>query len=229
MQIDWLIVAAQVVNFLVLVALLRRFLYRPVLDAMARREAHIADRLREAEAREHEARAQQERYDAELAQVSSERETLIAAARREAEQERHAWIERARREVEATEAGWRSDLAREQAAFGLALRREVASAALEVARQVLAELADADLQRRMAERLLARLDALDDAGRDALRADPAGLVVLTGLPLDDADAEALGQRIRDRLGAQVPVRWQHDPRLSCGFALEGVAAACPGI
>ena len=42
MQLDWITVAAQIVNFLMLVALLRRFLYRPVLDAMARREGRIA-------------------------------------------------------------------------------------------------------------------------------------------------------------------------------------------
>ena len=48
MQIDWLTVAAQIVNFLVLVWLLQRFLYRPITEAMARREERIESRLSEA-------------------------------------------------------------------------------------------------------------------------------------------------------------------------------------
>ena len=45
MQIDWLTVAAQIVNFLVLVWLLQRFLYRPIVSAMAERENRIETRL----------------------------------------------------------------------------------------------------------------------------------------------------------------------------------------
>jgi len=53
LQIDWLTVAAQIVNFLVLIWLLQRFLYKPITNAMRRREERIEDRLAEAkEARE---------------------------------------------------------------------------------------------------------------------------------------------------------------------------------
>ncbi|MBT5110502.1 MAG: F0F1 ATP synthase subunit B, partial [Rhodospirillaceae bacterium] len=48
MGIDWITVAAQVVNFLILVWLLKRFLYRPITDAIAARETHIASRVSEA-------------------------------------------------------------------------------------------------------------------------------------------------------------------------------------
>ena len=49
MSIDWITVAAQVANFLVLVWLLKRFLYRPILDGIDAREAEIAGRMQVAE------------------------------------------------------------------------------------------------------------------------------------------------------------------------------------
>ncbi|HMR03616.1 MAG TPA: F0F1 ATP synthase subunit B, partial [Candidatus Competibacter phosphatis] len=55
MQIDWFTVAAQIVNFLLLVWLLKRFLYRPVLDAMAARQQKIAAALEEAQAKTQQA------------------------------------------------------------------------------------------------------------------------------------------------------------------------------
>ncbi len=51
MQIDWLTVIAQIVNFLILVWLLKRFLYQPVINAMDQREQRIAERLQKAELR----------------------------------------------------------------------------------------------------------------------------------------------------------------------------------
>ena len=55
MLIDWFTVIAQVVNFLILVWLLKRFLYRPILDAIDDREQRIATKIASAEAKEHEA------------------------------------------------------------------------------------------------------------------------------------------------------------------------------
>ena len=60
MQIDWLTVAAQIVNFLVLIWLLQRFLYRPITNAMARREARIEERLSDARTRRKEAEEEAE-------------------------------------------------------------------------------------------------------------------------------------------------------------------------
>ena len=59
MLIDWFTVAAQVVNFLILVWLLKRFLYKPILRALDAREQQIALTLADADAKK--AEAQQER------------------------------------------------------------------------------------------------------------------------------------------------------------------------
>ena len=49
MSVNWFTVAAQVVNFLILVWLLHRFLYGPIIAAMDRRERRIAERLQDAQ------------------------------------------------------------------------------------------------------------------------------------------------------------------------------------
>jgi len=69
MNIDWLTVAAQVVNFLILVYLLKRFLYKPVIAAMDRREARIRDRLEKAREREQEAQSRAESYESAQAEL----------------------------------------------------------------------------------------------------------------------------------------------------------------
>ncbi len=49
MLINWFTVLAQIVNFLILVYLLKRFLYGPIIRAMQEREKKIARRLQDAE------------------------------------------------------------------------------------------------------------------------------------------------------------------------------------
>ncbi len=113
MQVDWLTVAAQIVNFLILAALLKRFLYRPIVTTMAARQHYIDQQLQEAR----HLKAQAERliaaYRRRLEDLEAERRHLIDQARREAETERQALLEKARIEVEEKRRQWREDLARE--------------------------------------------------------------------------------------------------------------------
>ena len=75
MLIDWFTVIAQIINFLVLLLLLRRFLYKPILNAMEERERKVAERLESA--RQERVRAEEER---------ARYETLTGDLRQHAEQ-----------------------------------------------------------------------------------------------------------------------------------------------
>jgi flagellar biosynthesis/type III secretory pathway M-ring protein FliF/YscJ len=85
MQIDWLTVAAQIVNFLVLVWLLQRFLYRPITRAMARREERIETRLSEAKAAREEVEAEAGRLREQQQALEASREEMLSEARQEAD------------------------------------------------------------------------------------------------------------------------------------------------
>ena len=81
MQIDWLTVAAQIVNFLVLVWLLQRFLYKPITNAMRRREERIEERLSEAKSARTEAEEEAEALRRKKAELEDSKEEILDAAR----------------------------------------------------------------------------------------------------------------------------------------------------
>jgi F-type H+-transporting ATPase subunit b len=56
MLIDWFTVGAQAINFIILVWLLKRFLYKPILDAVDAREKRVATELADADAKKAEAK-----------------------------------------------------------------------------------------------------------------------------------------------------------------------------
>src|SRR5665647_3016645 len=99
MKINLFTVIAQIINFFVLVWLLRRFLYKPVLKAIDERENKIASELKDAKAKETEAKKEQaesqqknEKFDQQkkrlmdnvIAETNEERERLLEEARNEA-------------------------------------------------------------------------------------------------------------------------------------------------
>src|SRR5579872_716320 len=126
MLIDWFTVAAQIINFLVLVWLLKHFLYGRILRAIEARERGIAEHLAETEAKEKAAGEQLAIYQAKLQDFETRRETLMADAKREAENQQSEMLAQAREHVRLLEEGWKEDLDRERNAFLAELRGRAA-------------------------------------------------------------------------------------------------------
>ncbi len=203
MQIDWLTVGAQIVNFLILVALLKRFLYRPVLEAMDRREQRIAQQLHEAEEREQQADARARDFQEKSADLERRRQELLEQARDDAETERRDRLQEARTEVERQRERWRAQLEQEWEDVRKSLTRRLAGAVTQAARRALADLADTTLEEAMTRIFRRRLADLSEADRRAI-GDGAGAVeIATGFEPDDEMRKALAEGVRERLGRDV--------------------------
>ena len=101
MLIDWFTVAAQALNFLLLVWLLKRFLYQPVLDAINAREQRIALQLADAAAKEAAASKERDEFARKNTEFDSQRAALLAKASEEAKAELQRLLEQARKEADA--------------------------------------------------------------------------------------------------------------------------------
>lgn len=174
MLIDWFTVAAQVVNFLVLVWLLKRFLYKPVLNAIDAREKQIAERLSEAAAERSNATAERSSYEAKNKAFSEEREGLLAAARTAAGDERAALLQKARSEYETLRARLSEELSEEREELARSIVSRALNEAFAIARRLLGDLSDRNLEERIVEIFVRRLHSLSDQDRAELRKRLAG-------------------------------------------------------
>lgn len=220
MQIDWLTVAAQAVNFLILVFLLKKFLYGPVIAAMDRREARIAARLSEAAEREALAGRAEKDYEGRLRELERERAAMLDDARGQADAERERLFAAAREEVARTEDRWRDELDRERQALRQSLRQEIALSALAIARRSLSDLADAKLESRVVDVFLQRLAALEPERRTAFTEGQGPATVATGFPLNDGDRARIVAALREFAGDALEAVFETDPDLVCGIEVD---------
>ena len=211
MRIDWLTFGAQIVNFLILVALLRWVLYDRILGVIDRRTEEVRSRFEEAKEKREQAEGEARSLEEQRQELDDRREGLMREAREEADERRRELMDEARSEVEGQRQRWRRAVERERTEFLDTLRTRAADATCDAVRRALEELADAELQDVVLRRFAARLE---DAELDELEADEAH--VATAFEPTDAQKDRIREAVRDRWEA---IDFETDPELVCGVEL----------
>jgi F-type H+-transporting ATPase subunit b len=219
-QVDWLTVAAQWVNFLILVWLLKRFLYGPIIRAMDRRQKNIETSMAEAADRARQAEQAATLYRDKLLEVEEDRAVLFAEVRAEAACERERLLERARVEVEAVAQHWRRAVDLESKTFQDQLRLELGRLLVAAARKALLNLASLELEHALLANFLERLQRLPEQDKRLLSESGDGSVVLaSSAELSEDWRTRLSEAISRLLGRQLTVKFEPLPESNCGLML----------
>lgn len=222
MQFDWTTFVLEVLNFLVLVWILKRFLYRPVLDVLDARQARVKDEMEQAaQAQEAGALLKQE-YGQRLAHWAQEREQMRQQLERELGQQRAAGMERIRQSLADEEAKARVRGAATTAAHEAELVRQAAGAAYADVAAMLQRLASPGLTASIAELLIEDLAALPPEQREALREAAAKVGaggtadVAAAHPLDASTVQEIARSLSAAAGQTLKIAVVPDPALIAG-------------
>lgn len=219
MQIDWITVSAQIVNFLLLVWLLKRFLYAPITRAMERREQRIADRLNEAVKREGDADRAADEYREKSLSLERERDEILSAARLQAERAKQEMLDEARASVTEAREGWQRQVGLEKQEFLSSLGRRISGTLQAVARNALRDLADADLEEQILRALIEQLKNLDRSTRKALADTRDGVRIASAFELDSAARARLTRAVHQHIADGLDVSYGRAPELICGIEI----------
>jgi F-type H+-transporting ATPase subunit b len=224
MNIDGFTFAAQIVNFLVLVAILRWLLYGPIVRAMKRREQEIADRLQNAEDKRMKAEEKVEQYEQKTREITERREELLNEARRQAHEENERLMHEARDEVDRLRQQWQKQFERERDDTLTDLQRQTGRTTTEAARRLLTQLADVTLEQQMVACFVSRLLKLDDEQRKEIAghlADDDGRVtVRSAFDLPAESRQQLLDVIREQLEFDADIAFEQSTELVCGLELD---------
>lgn len=223
MLIDWFTVGAQVVNFVVLVWLMKRFLYAPIQAAIAAREQHIADALAGAERQRADASAAAAALAERSAAFDRDRAALMAAAQAGAQAEGARLVEAARGAAEALAAQRREHLAAESDALADTLRCRTLEGVFAVARKTLGDLASTSLESSACDVFIARLRVLEGVERaafvDALHGTAGAARVRTAFELPEAQRAAIRSSVDAAFAVASTLTFETAPALVCGIEL----------
>jgi F-type H+-transporting ATPase subunit b len=223
MLIDWFTVGAQALNFVILVWLLKRFLYKPILNAVDAREKRIAAELADADAKRAEAQKERDEFQHKNEEFNQQRAALLSEATGEAKAERQRLLDDARKAADALRAKLREALRSDANNLNHAICSRTQQEVFAIARKALTDLATTALEERMSEVFIRRLRTMDDKAKDGLgealqtASEPA--LVRSAYDLSAAQRAAIQEALSETFSAEVHVRFETAPDLISGIEL----------
>jgi F-type H+-transporting ATPase subunit b len=223
MLIDWFTVTAQVVNFLILVWLLKRFVYKPILHAVDAREKRIAKELADADTKKTEAEKEREKFQKKNEAFDQQRDELLSKAKDEAKAERQRLLDEARQAADALRAKRQDALKREQQSLNDEITRRTREEVLAIARKTLTDLAGTSLEERMSEVFTRRLRELNNEAKEglakALKTSSDPVLVRSAFELPSEQRAAIQHALNETFSAEIQVRFETAPDVISGIEL----------
>jgi F-type H+-transporting ATPase subunit b len=223
MKINWFTVIAQIINFFVLVWLLRRFLYKPVLKAIDERENKIASELKDAKAKEAEAKKEQAEFLEKNEKFDQQKKKLMDNVIAETNEEREKLLEETRNEA----AVLRSKLEKSLDAMQENLEHDIAQKTQEevfaITRKTLKDLASMSLEEQSVNIFVNRLKELKNEEKkkltDAFKSGSDFILVQTAFDLPSKQQTEIKSTVNEILGTKTQFQFNTVPKLISGIEL----------
>jgi len=223
MLFDWFTVGAQTLNFLVLVWLMKRFLYKPILDAIDAREKRIALALLDAVLKQTAAQKERDEFHSKNAEFDQQRNELLSQVKDEIKAERQHLLDEARQVADALRVKRQDALTSELQSLQRDIVRRNREEVFAIANKVLTDLAGTPLEQRMAEVFMRRLRALHGKAKEtlgaALKTAPEPAVVRSAFALVADERAKIQNVINETFAVDVHLRFETAPELVSGIEL----------
>jgi F-type H+-transporting ATPase subunit b len=221
MLIDWFTVVAQAINFLILVWLMKHFLYKPILNAIDAREKKVAAELADAAAKKAEAKKDRDEFQHKNEEFDQQRAALFDKATAEAKTEGHRLLDEARKTADALSAKRQESLKNDAQNLNQAIARRTQQEVFAITRKALTELATTSLEERLGEVFTRRLYEMDAKAKASLgealkkAAEPA--LVRSAFELPAEQRAKIQNALNETFSADVHLRFETVPDLVCGI------------
>lgn len=223
MTIDWFTFIAQVINFFILLWLLKRFLYQPILNAVDAREQKIATTLLKADERKLEAEQQFNQYQDKKQAIKQKSAELLKQAADEASQERERLIDEGRKEADSLRLKQMESLKSSVDQLNQNVRKKTQSQVLSITRKVLIDLASTSLEQSVVEHFLVQLRDMSEPKKAQLKStvNTAGhsMLLRTAFELTAPVRTSIEQVVVGSFGVNTQLQFETDENMVSGIEL----------
>lgn len=223
MHIDWWTLGLQAVNVLILIWLLARFFFRPVMDIVVKRQQQASRLLADAEKTRQEATDARADVDKARAKIETERETLIEEARKAAQAEKANLVKQATEQVAKLRRDAEAEMGRTRAAAEHAVIAHAGELSVDIAHRLLErfppQVAFQAFLDTLSKEVRAQSEARENLASAATKARP--IAVVTAAALSDEETHGVRAALKEAFGKDLPLTFRTDPAVIAGIELHG--------
>lgn len=224
-MIDWFTVFAQIFNFLILVYLLKRFLYGPIIAAIDKREESISARIKEVEQKQVAAEEEIDTFRKKNEDFELRRTEMNAQMKEETESHKKQLLENSRQEIEEIKTRWNESVIQERDVFLKNLRKRVIDQVYIITRQALVDLAATDIEQHIVTVFLKKISDFNGAKGEkitrSLQNQETGITIATSFELPGDQRDLIRKAVRELQFENKDVRFIVSNDIICGIELRG--------
>jgi len=224
MKINWFTVIAQVINFLILVWLLKKFLYKPVLDAIDEREKKIVSRLEDAKNKKEEAQREQDEFGEKNKQFDQQKKELLDKAIADTKVQKDKLMEDAKKDVDALHDKQQQALNDMQEDLKKYLAQKTQKEVFDISRKALADLASVSLEEQSVKVFISRVEELQDKEKqqfvDAFKSKSNPVLIQSAFELHKTQQTEIKNAVDEILGKENEFEFKTAPEIISGIELK---------
>ncbi|WHF52906.1 hypothetical protein QGN23_06395 [Chryseobacterium gotjawalense] len=223
MNINWFTVIAQVINFLVLVWLLKKFLYKPILNAVNEREKKISEELKDADAQKTEAQKEQDDFKKKNEDFENQKKDLLAKAVEDANAKKQQLIAAAKTEANDLSSSMEKVFKEQQHQNEKDLAQNTHEQVFAIVRKALTEIASVRLEVQSVDAFIKHLSMAKDEEkqhfREALKTDTKAILVKSAFDLPEKEKADIANAVNELLSIKTELQFKTAPELISGIEL----------
>jgi F-type H+-transporting ATPase subunit b len=222
-ELSWSTFILEIINFLVLVWILKHFLYKPVLDVIARRRTGIEKTLQEAKAHHEEADKLKQQYEGRLAEWEQERQAARNKLAEEIEAERAEKLSQLQTELEQQQEKSRVAAAQREADTMRKMQEIALAQGAKFSTRLLEHASGPDTEARLIDLVLEELKQLPEERittlRNSFKTMPDTIIISTAYPVEDQHRQALEKVLHKITNTEIPLQFEQNKALLAGIRI----------
>ncbi len=223
MKINWFTVIAQVINFLVLVWLLKKFLYKPILNAIDEREKKIAAQIKDADDKKAAAIKEQDDFKKKNEDFDQQKKGLMDKVVADSNTERDKLLEAAKNDANTLRSNLEKSAKENQENQNEAIAQKTQKQVFDITRKALTDIASISLEEQSANTFIKRLnESKDDEKKqfiDAFKSNGNAILVRSAFDLPEKQREEINNAVDTILGTKTQLQFKTTPELISGIEL----------
>lgn len=223
MNINWFTVIAQALNFLILVWLLKKFLYKPILNAVNEREKKITDELKDADAQKANAQKEKDEFKKKNEDFDSKKKALLDKAVADANTEKRQLIDSAKETANALGSTMEKAFKEQQNQDKKELSQNTQEQVFAITRKALKDLASVSLETQTVDIFIKRLKASKNTEKqqfiDAFKANSKAILVKSAFDLPEKQQGELTNAVNEVLDTNTKLQFKIAPEIISGIEL----------
>ncbi len=223
MKINWFTVIAQVINFLILVWLLKKFLYKPILDAVNEREKKITDQLQDAADKKATAEKEQDDFKKKNEDFDGQKKVLMDKAVVDADTEKRKLIEKAKVEANTLRTNMEKVSKENQLNDNAEIAKKTQQQVFAITRKALTDIASVNLEKESVNSFIKRLKKLKKEEKkqfiDAFKSKSNVIVVRSAFELSTKQQKKINVSVHEILDTEARLQFKITPEIINGIEL----------